>query len=731
MKNLRLLLLFLVLLAGTGRLRAAETNDTWTIESLDKGDFDYDLKTGVASGTNGVSVTYGATVLTARRVTLNRNTGDIVAEGDVMMRREGQLWRSERLSYNFKTHVLGGADFKSGQRPYFYSGHGLITDPTNNIYTATNSFFTTDDNSAPGHRIRASKLVIVPGKYIEARDAVLYFGKVPVFYWPWLHKSLQLHDNFFVFEPGYESRFGPYLRSRYHWTWNDYLEGALNLDLYQKRGIGFGPDFNWHSPALGEGRFRYYFIDDNEPGQDPFGRPVPRIRQRIEFSENATLDTNFTLKALFRYQTDNRVVRDYYESEHRANVQPSSFVELNKQWANWNLNLLAQPQINSFQETIERLPDVKLTGLSQQLGPTPLYYQSESSVGYFRHVFPDLTTNSFYPVRTNAYSATRADTYHQITLPWTFFGWLNVAPRAGGRFSYYGASTVNGTPAAEQTRGVFNTGADVSFKASRVWRDVESGLWDVKGLRHIIEPSVNYVFVPTPNVRPMQLPAFDSELPSYRLLPIDYPDYNAIDSIDSQNVLRLGLRNKLQTRRADGMDNLLNWAIFTDWRLDPRPGQNNFSDIYSDIDFKPRSWLTLSSETRFDIAQGKFSQANHTILLEPANNWSISLGHRYRVDSPEFGTGNNLILSSLYVRFNENWGARIAHHYEARDGRMEEQFYTIYRDLRSWTGALTFRVRDNRTGPTDYTIALSFTLKAFPRLGIDGDHNQATSLFGG
>ena len=95
-------------------------------------------------------------------------------------------------------------------------------------------------------------------------------------------------------------------------------------------------------------------------------------------------------------------------------------------------------------------------------------------------------------------------------------------------------------------------------------------------LRHIVEPSVNYVFVPTPNYRPDQLPQFDREIPSLRLLPIEYPDYNAIDAIDSQNVLRLTLRNKLQTRREDGIQNLVNWALYTDWRLDPRPGEINF-----------------------------------------------------------------------------------------------------------------------------------------------------------
>jgi len=63
--------------------------------------------------------------------------------------------------------------------------------------------------------------------------------------------------------------------------------------------------------------------------------------------------------------------------------------------AQLGLNAFAQFRVNDFQETVERLPDVKLTGLRQQIGPTPLYYESESSVGYFRHLFPAETNAIF------------------------------------------------------------------------------------------------------------------------------------------------------------------------------------------------------------------------------------------------------------------------------------------------------------------------------------------------
>ena len=80
------------------------------------------------------------------------------------------------------------------------------------------------------------------------------------------------------------------------------------------------------------------------------------------------------------------------------------------------------------------------------------------------------------------------------------------------------------------------------------------------------------------------------------------------------------------------------------------------------------------------------------------------------------GIGNNLFTSTITYRFNENWGFRaiFPHRFEARNGDLEEQAYTVYRDLRSWTAALTLRVLENPTGPQDVTVAFASSSKPIP-----------------
>jgi lipopolysaccharide assembly outer membrane protein LptD (OstA) len=664
-------------------------------------------------------------LVSADRASVVNLTGEVQAEGDVLILDHGRIWRGTNVVYNFNSGEVRAGAFKTAGMPFNFSGQYLFGDTKSQVYSAADSIFTTDDYAKPIYTIHARSITIVPGEYFQARDATLYLGSVPVFYWPYYHRSLGKHPDNFEFVPGYRSTYGAFLLSAFNWYGKSNLDGTLHLDERTSRGLAAGPDLLFHLGDYGEAAFRYYYTHDQDPEAD--GLIVPHLgpsRQRMSFDYSNGLSTNFTFKAIANYQSDPLVIRDFFESEYRADVEPASYAEANQLWPNFTLDAMAQPRLVNFFETVERLPDIKLTGLRQQLGATPIFYQSESSVGYFHRAFSDTNNPS-----TN-YSATRADTVHQFTLPETFFGWLNVTPRVGGRYTYYSAVEGPPSPANAQTRGVFNTGVDFSLKASRVYQGVDSSFWDLRELRHILEPDLNYAYVPAPSRAPSQLPQFDTELPGLRLLPMEYPDYNSIDSIDKQNFLRLTLRNRLQTKRDAGVEDFINWAVYGDWNL--TPGTNHtVSDLYSDLAFRPRSWVILNSSLRYDLPDHRWRDAINSLTLTPNSAWSLALSYRYLMNNdPEFLTapgqslpGHNLFGVSARYRLNENWSFHIAERFEAQDGTLQQQDYTLCRDLRSWTGALDFRVTEGPGQPTDFTVALTLSLKAFPRfpLGSDSD----------
>jgi hypothetical protein len=639
------------------------------------------------------------------------------------------------------THLMQSEQFRAGMPPIFAAGKTLTGDTTNKTYNVRHGFITTDDIFDPEFRIQASRMKIVPGKYVELWNAVVYAEGVPVFYFPYYRRNIGPHANNLNFSAGYRSQYGGFLKNNYTWWLNDNLDGKFHLDYYSERGVGVGPDLNLHLGQWGNAQLKYYYINDQDPyagtnGLPNYG-PINNNRQRVYFGWQATPYTNLNFKALVNYQSDAFVERDFFQGDYAQNPQPNTFFEANKYWDNWSLDALVTPEVNNFFDQIERLPDVRITGFRQQILDSPVYYDSQSSAGYYKAFFAQ--TNGVTP--TANYSAARADSYHQLIMPWTFFDWLNVAPRVGGRFTYYSSESGPGGTNSEAYRGVFNTGISTSFKASQLWTGATNSVFQVDGLRHIVEPSMDYVYVPKPSTAPAQLPQFDSALPSLLLLPVNFPDYNNIDSIDSENVVRLGVRNTLQTKRDGQLDKLVDWNLTMDWRLNPHTTPNNldepfspqqtFSDLYSDLSFKPRSWIIMDSKMREDVQNGNLNFAFHQLTFAPDNHWSWGLGYWYqRAGFDGFTQSADYITSVYYYRFDDNWGCRMEHDYNAEASLLQQQIYTIYRDMRSWTAALIFRVIDNSTGPTDYTVAFTFSLKAAPSQHLGQDTVNSYHLVG-
>jgi LPS-assembly protein len=78
-----------------------------------------------------------------------------------------------------------------------------------------------------------------------------------------------------------------------------------------------------------------------------------------------------------------------------------------------------------------------------------------------------------------------------------------------------------------------------------------------------------------------------------------------------------------------------------------------------------------------------------------------------------------------YFRFDENWGLGVQEQYEATTRTFEEQRYSVYRDLTSWVASVGAVIRDNGGGEKEYGVLLTFTLKAFPKLGFDLNFDPA------
>ena len=98
-------------------------------------------------------------------------------------------------------------------------------------------------------------------------------------------------------------------------------------------------------------------------------------------------------------------------------------------------------------------------------------------------------------------------------------------------------------------------------------------------------------------------------------------------------------------------------------------------------------------------------------------NLQLTVGHRYLNGTPFF-VDSSLFIVGGYYRLNDNWGVGVQEQYEEATGVLEQQRYSIYRDLTSWVASLGGVIRDN-SGVKEYGFLFTVTLKAFPKFGFD------------
>lgn len=718
---------------------------------------------GVAVAENNVIIHYGTTSIYADYVQYNPETRDVLAIGNVRIYRDGRLLEGDRALYNLETKLLRTADFRTGIFPFFTKAETVNSRTGGPGYEAREVIATTSDSSKPDYYFKAGTARIIPNDYVALSNVKFCLGTTPVFWFPYIYQSLK-DEVGFSFTPGYSSDWGGYLLTRYGVPLTENLHGVISLDVRTRRGvaIGFESDSKFGPDKQSWARFRSYYADDQNSFINPTAEkiaPVTNQRYRISLQSRTYFTDEIYANADINKLSDYRFLRDFYPNEYRTNPQPDNAVSLTKWDEGYTVTGTVRAQINDFFDTTERMPELALDVTRQPLfdflgESSPIFYESETSAGRLSRQFGSLsTTDVLHPVATSAllrdYDATRLDTFHQLSLPQTYGGWLSVMPYVGVRATYYSAGAASTLTALRQTntgleirdsirsliqteaggsvfRPVVNAGVETSFKISREWEEMQSRRLGLDGLRHVIQPYANLSFVET-GKNPLGILQFDRLNPTTELPSLNFPQFTTIDAITDWTVLRLGVRNTLQTRRDDGTLNFLAVDTFFNANIDAPeyPGlasESTFSNLYNRLSYAPLPWVALQVDSQIPLSESGFTQFNTDLHFLTSEDLSFTVGHRYLNNNPYFLNSSNLRFGSYY-RINDNWAVSFTDQYEFTDSTLQQQDYEIHRDLSSWVATLGFTQRNNRSTSTGRTVSevsiiLTFTLKDLPSLRL-------------
>lgn len=710
---------------------------------------------GVAVAENNVSIHYGTLSIYADYAQYNPETRDVLVSGNVRIYHDGRLFVGDRALYNLETKVLRTGDFKGGVYPFYFDAESIST--LDGGFQVNGAALTTSDSSKPDYRLTARTVRIYPGDRVVLSNAKLYLGETPVFWFPYYYQSLN-RDEGFSFTPGYDSKWGAYLLTQYGFPISEDVHGLLHLDLRSKRGSAIGLDlksrFGFNNQSWMH--FRSYYLHDMDESANPTALKQDEVtpdRYRIAFQSKVFFTEDIYATANLNKLSDNRFLRDFYPAEYRLNPRPDNVVALTKESENYAITGIVRFQANPFFDTTERLPEVVLDIKRQPIfGLSWLFYEGETGIANLHRKYADTDDKDKELVKLrSSYQALRFDTFHQLTFPQTYFGWLSVVPRIGYRGTYYSDGALSSWDDVYETyenlgldlsenaralyqredgrgfyRSVINAGVEASFKFSKEWEHVQSRGWGLDGLRHIVQPYTNLSFVYTSH-DPTGILQFDRLNPSTQLPPLDFPQFTTIDSISDWTIWRLGVRNRWQTRRDNRTINWLELDTFFDVNIDnPRfPGSDaggTLSNLFNRLTWQPLPWASLEVDSQLPLQSTGFTQVDTTVAFMPMRDLRLTVSHRFLDGNLYFLNSSNLRVGAYY-RLNDNWGISIREQIEFRDSVLEIQEYALHRDLSSWVASLGVQVRDNSNksksslrdrNVVDYSIVLTFTLKDLP-----------------
>jgi LPS-assembly protein len=700
---------------------------------------------GIAIAENNVVIHYGDLAIYCDYAQYNPDTRDVLVRGNVRVYQGKYAFVADRAVYNLETKILKAADFGGAREPFQITGDTLSS-ISNNEYIIQNGLITTSDRSEPDWHIRARKIRVYPDDRIILSNITLFVGQTPVFWFPYLYQSL--NDEFsFQLSPGYSSRWGAYLLTATTFPLSERVSGTFRLDLRTERGVAGGFDVNYEFGEDNEtyGRLQTYFTYDLNPNINETSLARSEIndqRYRVSYQARTFITSDLTALIDFNLLSDQFLLEDFYPGEFSTNPQPDNVFQLQLKGEAYTLTGLLRYQVNDFQETTERLPEVSWEVTRTPLFNSPIFYEATTSAGWLRRNFPDEPPAGQLFANPD-YESFRFDTFHQFLFPKTYFKWLSIIPRVGIRASYYeNTGTIVNVPnqlgqlvptlfeTGPDLRLVFNAGVEVSFKLSRAYEGAQVRWAGLDGLRHIIQPYTNFSYVSDPTLRPEDILQFDRFIPSSQIAPIDFPQFVSIDAIDKWTIWRLGVRNRLQTRRNNQTLNWLELDTFFDVNFDNPFDDTDFSNVYNRLRFNPVPWLGLTFDSQLPLLDDGFTELNTSLAWTLNERLHLTVGHRY-INDFQFFQNSNLITFRAYFRINENWGFSVYEEYEAEDGILQVQQYTLHRDLSSWVASFGLISRDNRDGKQDIGIALTLTLKDLPQFSFPVDLDPGALAGGG
>lgn len=474
--------------------------------------------------------------------------------------------------------------------------------------------------------------------------------------------------------------------------WGDW---TLHTRYLGDRGPGVGLDLDYETEDY-RGRFEGFYQHDEgkdelfgSPPNNERGRALWRHRQR-DIGEGIQLDLEVSKL------TDRGYLPEYEESEFKEDKEQETLAYFRRTMENRAATLLISTRLNEWQTQVEHQPRFSYDLISEpvfEVGDATLYFDSSWEVSRSRLRYDDA-------LNLNDRDAFRADLDNRVSLP-VFAGPVKIEPFAGLRYSHYSNGSLSGG-SLDRIGTVW--GVHATSELSRTF-DANGGFFDLQGLRHIIMPEVEYLKV---------------GYVSHDVA--DFIQFDRVDRYTEYEVVRFGLRNRLQTIwDVHGKDEVVDFLdLDLEWSYFPEGGRDNFGSEIGNLDvdllLRLTPELTYLLDCEYSFRLDTMEVFNTTLGWAPAEDFQLALGYRRYVDV------NDVVLFQAQWRPTERIGLRLDVGYDFEEQEFQDTRLGLIRYGTDWV----FEIEFDWDNSEDFGVGFSITPRVLfdPRLRARSLRNE-------
>ncbi len=475
----------------------------------------------------------------------------LVATGGVILMEGMNRLEGDRIEYNYRTNlgvITNGRGFldtgvsfsgveirREGERQYFVRDGRF-----------TGCRACQPESETPDWEFRTGEATVYQDELITSRDTSFWVKGIPAFYSPVAALPIgPRRTGFLIPRVGYGNQDGFTIRQPFFWAISRSQDATFTPIYRTKRGFEIDGQYRYVLGERSRGELNARYLHDLEPGT------APPNRGEIHWLHDQVLTPTWTFKADARYQSDQQLYRSFVDSSvtdrTQAAVDSNIFVtQTTSQYMLLGLVEVTEDLTGVGPKRLSRLPEVRFQWLPAPLfGSLPVVAEGETSVVYFEQSAVENTG--------------RFDLRPALHLPLAPFPWLDrqrpawdCARRPIQRRRSGGGGT---------NRFLVDLGQRFGSTFLRRFEDPGFGF---ARLTHVVEPSVQYQYVPW--------------VDQHSLLQFD-----PVDFVSPQNRVTYRLANRLmgRTQAAGGAVRTYEVAsLSVAQSVNLQPRTREFSNLY-------------------------------------------------------------------------------------------------------------------------------------------------------